>query len=249
MIQDISVVIPVKDSGEIPYLNSILLQLCRQELKYRLHIFLMVFDDAKKIAESTYRLQEKVEYVPPIKISEAIYGGNSIIRARNLGAMSADGEILVHLDSDDLFMKEDESTNTCALNDFIDPILDGRYVMTYSPTKYDIEQGKTEKERKLIKYNNFLLRFELLPKVPFAISKGVYEDVGGLEERNTMLKFCSKVLWTVPGGIKKVGMETLVSPRHLIERSDINRNSLLQRANIPTKNTKGISFSDNNKEL
>jgi glycosyltransferase involved in cell wall biosynthesis len=240
MIRDLSVIIPVKNADEIPYLNSILLQLARQELKYRLHIFLMVLDDAKKIADSAYRLNEKIEYVPPIHVSDCTYvtEKNGIIGARNLGAKNADGEILVHLDSDDLFVMDDESTNIYALNDFIEPILDGRYVMTYTPLKYDIEQGQTEKDRKLIKYNNFLLRFELLPKIPFAVHREVFEGIGGLEEHNTMLKFCSKVLWFNPGGIKKLGIETLVSPRNILKRAnDIHSNPLLQRRDISTKNS------------
>lgn len=218
MIHDISVIIPVKSEDELEYLKPLLEELCRQTDKYRLDIVIMVRDSIedplglsiKKTMVMASRLKDKFEYVPPI-YCQGIDGGG-IIGARNEGVKTVQGDIVVHLDCDNIL------DNNFLVNQLISPIVEQEVMMTYSPFYYNSEEGKTEKERKLIKYNNFLLRFNFIPGVPFAIWKDVFEEIK-LEEKNTMMKFCAKLLYKYPGGIKKIEEMTMVSPRHVLAKA------------------------------
>lgn len=218
--------IPVKSEDEIEYLKPLLEELCRQTEKYRLDIVIMVSDlihydplgmGVKQTIKMTQRLKDRFEYVPPIYVQGI--SEDSITTARNLGVKQVQGDIIIHLDCDNIL------DNDFIVHQMVSPIVENEAMMTYSPFYYDKEQGKTEKERKLIKYNNFLLRFNLLPGIPFAIWKDIYEEVGGLEEKNTMLKFSGKVLWKYPGGIKNIKMMTMVSPRHVIKKAKLSASS------------------------
>lgn len=225
MIHDIGIIIPVKDPKELPYLESLLEELCRQNEKYRLDIVIVAGTGMPSIVKSTYKLRERFEYVPPINIKEA---EGTITDARNLGVKPTTGDVIIQMDCDNIL------NNDYAVHDLIAPILDQACVMSYTPVTYNYEEPMTEKELKLIKYNNFLLRFEFIPRIPFAIWKDVYEQVGGLEEKNTMMKFCGKILWYNPGGIKKTDIGTTVSPRHIIERAE-------KRQTKPSKSSHPLS--------
>lgn len=222
MIQDISVIICLKEEEEIPYLKDLLEQLCRQTDRYRLQIIIATSssDIDKKIIEIFYKLKEKFEYVPPVKYLQIIDG--SINQLRNEAATSIDNQILVFLDVDNIFSNNPwNGDNNIVISDLITPLVNGEYVMTYIPTRYDLEQGKTLKEKKLIKYNNFLLRFDIVPKPPFAIMKDSLVKAGGFYQNNTFIVLSGKILLKYPGGIKKIETSTaLVSPRHIIERAN-----------------------------
>jgi len=216
MIQDISVVVPVKDEKELPYLSNLLEQICYQNMKYRLEIIIVCNCEARKIAPSLHKLKEKFEHVPRIQIGEY---ESTQIEALNIGAEMAQGNILVFLDVDNLFVQNPwNGDNTVIISDMITPILKEEYVMTYIPPRYNESEGKTDKDKRLIKYQNFLLRFNLFPKPPFAISKAVFKELG-LKGKNPYQDLVLKLLWKYPGGIKKVEDEVLVSPRHILERA------------------------------
>lgn len=219
MIHDISVVIPVKSEEDLEYLKPLLEELCRQTEKYRLDIVIMVRDSEyydplgltiRKTMAMASRLKDRFEYVPPIYTQGIDSGG--IVSARNEGVKSVQGDIIIHLDCDNIL------DNNYLVNQLVSPIVENEVMMTYSPFYYDKEQGKTEKERKLIKYNNFLLRFNFIPGIPFAVWKDIFEEIK-LEEKNTMMKFSAKLLYKYPGGIKKIPEMTMVSPRHVLEKA------------------------------
>ena len=214
MIHDISVIIPIKDKKEIDYLEDILIELCKQTEKFRLDIIIVVKEDFHEIVRMTYKLREKFEYVPPINVKEASF--LSIVDSRNYGVQSTIGDILVFLDCDNIL------NNDYFIHDLVSPLVDetSDFVMTYTPVKYSHKICKTEKDMKLVKYNNLLLKLDVVPKVPFAVWKEVFLEMGGLEEKNTMIRFCSKLLWKHPGGIKKEELGTEVLPRHILERAN-----------------------------
>jgi glycosyltransferase involved in cell wall biosynthesis len=222
---DISCVIPV--FKEDSYLKPTLYELARQSYMFRTEIVLVEYNPDNTTG-TRYTIRDFSQHFHiPIRLIKVFERG--IPLARHEGIMAAHGPIICDFDADARWNRDD------ALQQMVDPIIEGEAVMTNCSNIIDMDKVPQEHlndpfviiTNPIANFHNFLQRLTnyTIGDPGTCFLKQVYEEVGGFDLNNkggeTGFSLTPKILLRYPGMLKNIrDVIVIQSPRRVIKIKD-----------------------------
>lgn len=220
---DTSVVIPVFKEEE--YLRPVLHELLKQTCMFRCEIILSEYNpDNSQFTRQLIREFKQMSHVP-IRLVEVQERG--IPLARHEGIMAARGEIICDFDADAVWNRID------ALEMMIEPIVEGRAVMTNCDNMIDLTDVPEEHKKSpflsmvkpTVSFFNALQRHTnwSFGDPGTCFFKYVYEECGGFDLEHegweTGAHLTPKIFFRYPGMVKNVqDVMVIQSPRRTLKQ-------------------------------